>query len=277
MKSSISTRAGEAFVAAMTGKMRAMAERLVAMVTTGEQGLEELEAVALPSATSLGNERLRGLWALRGPRSPAAEVACGRGAVAQDRERRTVQTKTIVDTIEGRRAASHCQRCHHGVAPRDGEMGRCAGGMSTGLEELVAVLGVTPDAFAQATTVLATLRLVSVCPNSACAATAKLGALVVAAEASQLAAAWAAEPHRPPRPTRKPERLSIAMDGVLVNVRREGWKAIKLGAWYPTTPRPGKQRPEALAVQAQPLSCVADLCRDARPLALARSLSARRH
>jgi transposase len=50
-----------------------------------------------------------------------------------------------------------------------------AGGLSLGLQELLALLGATQDSFAQASSMLAHLCLVQVCPNSARAATEELG------------------------------------------------------------------------------------------------------
>lgn len=255
----MSAAAREAFVGQMVARMQVVAERMAEWVGQGECTLEAMEQEALRSAKELGNALLSGLCGLCAPRYPAPEVACGCGEQARYQRMREVQTKTILDTIKVRRAYYVCMACHRGVAPLDEQLGLCPGGLSAGLEEMVALLGVSQDSFEQAVEVLARLSLVSLSPNSARAATETLGALALAEEEAQVALAWDHQQHLPPLPSKRPERLYVSMDGVLVNIRGEGWKEIKLGACYTTSTRASQKRPDTLAVHAQELTFVADL------------------
>ncbi|MCZ7571332.1 MAG: hypothetical protein M5U01_22535 [Ardenticatenaceae bacterium] len=254
MDHSTSEAAREAFVA----QMGAVAAGRAEWMGRGEVTLEAMEQEVLRSAKGLGNELLSGLCGLGVPRYAAPEVACACGGQECYQRMRAVQTKTIPDTVTVRRAYSVCAVCNHGVAPLDEQLGLCPGGLSAGLAEMVALLGVSQDSFAQAVAVLARLSLVPLAPNSARAATETLGALALADEEAQVAAAWRHKPSLPPLPSKPPERLSISMDGVLVNIRGEGWKETKLGACSTTT-RPSQKRPKSLTVHAQALTFVADL------------------
>jgi hypothetical protein len=62
----------------------------------------------------------------------------------------------------------------------------------------------------------------------------------------------------PPLPEKIPERLYVSIDGTTVHTREEGWKEIKVGAFYTTTAVVPKKRPEQLEVRAQEISFYTD-------------------
>ncbi len=87
-----------------------------------------------------------------------------------------------------------CATCHHGFCPLDEQIGLCAGGVSAGLNALMALLG-AQFPFAEAAAMLVRLTLVQVSPNACRAVTESLGALVAAAETTERQAAWADQRH----------------------------------------------------------------------------------
>jgi hypothetical protein len=64
----------------------------------------------------------------RGPRVP-----CGAGHQARFVSYRAKTIDTVLGPVTLHRAWYHCAACGHGLAPRDGELGLCAGTMSPGL------------------------------------------------------------------------------------------------------------------------------------------------
>lgn len=251
--------AGEAFVEAMAASMRALAEQRVEQLRTGNVTLEALEQAVLQSAKQGGTVMVSGLCGVCEARYPVPEVACACGAPARAQRMRTVPTKTVLETIEVRRADSLCPACHRGVAPLDQQLGLCPGGVSAGLEELLALLGVTQDSFEPAVVVLEKLSVVSGWPNSARAATETLGARVVTTEEAQAAAVWAPGPSLPPAPREAPERLSVSIDGAMVTTREAGWKETRLGGCSTTVERPTSKTPAGVSLHAHEISFVADL------------------
>jgi len=133
-----------------------------------------------------------------------------------------------------------------------------AGGLSLGLQELLAMLGATQDSFAQATEVLARLCLVHGCPNSARAATEDLGAVLAAHDETLVAMAeqtQTAPPVAPPPLI----RAYISMDGVLAPIHDAGWKELKAGCISTTRMRVPRTRPDPVEIRAEQQSCVTAL------------------
>ena len=248
----------EAFVAEMTQRMAAVARRLSAWASAETRTLGDLEQHAVRLVKEVGNALLAGVCQLAAPAVPARHVACACGQVARYQRWRPAQVLTVLGPITVQRPYYHCAHCHQGSAPLDAQLALCAGSISAGLDELLALLGATEDSFEAAAAVLDRLTLVQVCPNLARAATERLGQLLHAVEQQAVAAAWADDVVPTPAPTTPaPARLYVSMDGVLVHTY-DGWKEYKLGAVYTTATRVAKARPDALLLRAREASFVGD-------------------
>jgi hypothetical protein len=137
-------------------------------------------------------------------------------------------------------------------------MGFCAGGISAGLDETLALMG-SRAPFEEATDVLQRLTLVNISPNSCKTATETLGQTIAAQENKTVSDAWNSKKCiLPPLPETIPERLYVSMDGTMVHTHEDGWKEMRLGAVYTTTAAPSKKRPDQLDIRARDASYFAD-------------------
>ncbi len=254
----ISQAQQEAFINEMTQRMTELARALSGWVAAAARTLSALEQQVVRSSKDLGAALLTGLCHLLVPAYPAPQVPCSCGQAATYQRMRPAQVTTVLGPIHFTRPYYRCAHCHHGVAPLDQQLGVCAGSISAGLDEVLALLGATEDSFAQAVAVLQKLTLVEVCPNSAREATERLGECIAAAEAQAVATAWDDLP-APVATGPTPPRLYISLDGTMVHTREDGWKEIKLGAIYTTTMVRPRMHPERLEVRARDLSFVADM------------------
>lgn len=244
----------EAFIAQMTQCMAEVAQKMSDWVTAEPRTLEETEKMTLKTVKELGNALLTSLISLNVPAYPEGKVPCPCGQTADYQRMRPAHVDTLLGTITLNRPYYLCRSCHHGLAPLDQQLGLCAGGISAGLEEILALMG-AQSPFEEAVALIQKLTLVDVCPNSCKEATETLGQIVAEEERQAVEAAWdTREPVLPTPPERPPERLYISIDGTTVHTREEGWKEIKLGAFYTTTAVVPKKRPEQLEVRAQDIS-----------------------
>jgi len=248
----------EQFVATMTDGMTALARSLSRWTTTADRTLGELEQQVMRATKDLGVTLLAGLAQLLVPDVPPPTAVCSCGQVVPYQRLRPATIKTILGPIRLTRPYYACATCQHGVVPLDQQLELCAGGISAGLAELLALLGATQDSFAVAATVLERLTLVTVCPNSVRTATEQLGAVLLTAEHADQAAALAT---CTPPPVRQPPaaRMYVSMDGVLVHLHTEGWKEVKLGTVYTTTQGGTCRRPAHETVRAVGQSFVVDV------------------
>lgn len=248
----------ETFVRTMRERMAQVAQQLSDWVASEEPSLAAMEQQVLHTVKELGNTLLDALVVLRAPRYPAQRVACPCGQQADYRRVRAAQVDSLVGCLHIKRAYYLCAHCHHGYAPLDQQLGFCAGGQSAGLNELLALLGALCP-FEEAVHLIQKLSLVEVSANSSKEATETLGAAIARDEQRALDTAWSSKhPTLPAAPTMVPERLYVSMDGALVHTREEGWKEMKLGAFYTTTTRVPPKRPEQLEIRATDISFYAD-------------------
>lgn len=248
----------ESFIAEMTDRMTHIAQELSTWVTTEPRTLAEIEKRTLAIMKDLSTAVAMGLCNLAVPRYPEDTIPCSCGQTAHYQRMRPAHIDTLLGTITITRPYYLCPICHHGQAPLDLQMGFCAGGISAGLDEILALMG-SRTPFEEATDVLQKLTLVTVSPNSCKAATETLGRTIAAQEDQAVAEAWKSkQPILPPLPTMIPDRLYVSMDGTMVHTHEGGWKEMRLGAVYTTTAVPSKKRPESLDIRAHDASYYAD-------------------
>jgi len=242
-------------VQAMTDQMTRLAQTLSAWVQAEARPLQAIEEQVVRVLHDLGTMLLAALVPLAAPPRATPDVACPCGQTARYQRLRPATVTTLLGRLTFTRAVYHCAACGQGSAPLDRQLQVAAGGLSLGLQELLALLGATQDSFAQATAVLQRLCLVQVCPNSARAATEDLGAQVTA-HAQQVVATAEATQTLPPADTAAPPRLYLSMDGVIAHMHDTGWKELKVGCVYTTRTRTSPQRPEQPVLRAEAQSYV---------------------
>lgn len=248
----------EAFVQQMTEQMTRLARTVSQWVQTETRPLQEVEAQVVRVLHDLGNQFLAALLPLATPARPAPDVACACGQTARYLRMRPATVTTVLGRVTVERAVYACAACGAHQAPLDQQLQMVAGGLSLGLQEVLALLGATQDSFAQATAVLERLCLVQVCPNSARAATEDLGAMLATQTQAQVAHAQQTQTP-PPAAVRAPPCVYVSMDGVLAHTHARGWKEIKTGCVYTTRSRVPRQRPDTVVLQAEAQSYVAAL------------------
>lgn len=248
----------ERLITTMTEQLTTLTRTLSDWMTSEPRTLGELEQQVLRSIKDLGAALLSGLAQLAVPVYPTPTTPCSCGQSASDPRLRSATVKTVLGSITLSRPYYRCAACHHGTAPLDQQLGLCAGGISAGLDELLALLGAREDSFAAAAAVLEQLTLVRVCPNTVRASTEELGQCLAAHEQHLLATAQASSSEPPLRQPPAP-RMYISMDGVQVHIRQVGWKEIKLGSVYSSCERRTRRHPERCTVSTVAPSFVADL------------------
>lgn len=258
MDRTTTTDRGEVFVQQMTDRMASLARSLSDWVQAEARSLQEIEAQVVRVMHDLGNSLLAALLPLAAPTRPSPDVPCPCGQLARYERIRSASVSTVLGRISFARALYACPQCGERQAPLDQQLQVTAGGLSLGLQEVLALLGATQDSFAQATEVLERLCLVRVCPNSARAATEDLGTVLAAHTQTQVATAQ--QTHIPPAPAQSaPQRVYVSMDGVVAHIHDAGWKELKTGCIYTTRTRVPRNRPEQVEIRAEAQSYLATL------------------
>lgn len=238
-----SSHGSESLVRIAVAYAKAMAERLYAGIKEDPPVLEEMEKAVLEELHGFGNAVLSGLVGMRSEQYPVASIACECGGEAQYQRQRTGQCKTLLGTIHLRRAYYLCAHCRRGSCPLDQQLGFCAGSISAGLDELLALLG-CQFSFAQGVEMVKRLTLVAVSPNRCRRSTESLGQLVAASEEQTRQQVWEQPTLALPPVDKEPlDPLYVSADGVTVHTRETGWREQCVGAVY-TTQRTSSRRAE---------------------------------
>jgi hypothetical protein len=254
-----SSKAIEELGERMAAGLKRITQSLGAEVGKEGRTLEWFEQQVMQALKETGQTLLAGLCELSVARYVASEIRCECGGGAVYQRQRAGQCKTLFGEMVVKRPYYLCKQCHHGHSPLDQQLGFCAGGVSGGLSELMALLG-TEFVFEEAASLLEKLTLVHVSPNSCRKAAEMLGQLVADDEAASLAAAWDdGAPQLPAVSQAIEEDFYVSMDGVTVHIDGQGWKNLWLGAIYTTQAATSDKRPEVLAVRTQQASFYADL------------------
>jgi hypothetical protein len=186
---------------------------------------------------------------------PAATIACECGAKANYQRKRSGQCKTLLGTIALRRAYYLCARCHRGGCPLDKQLGFCAGSISAGLDQLLALLG-CQFSFAHSAQMVKELTLVEVSPNRCRRSTEMLGQLVAADEERSRQQVWDSPTLQlPPVDKDVIDPLYISADGVTVHTRESGWREQCVGAVYTAE----RSHPHRAEIRSQAHSYITEL------------------
>lgn len=257
MEDSTAAAALQTFRAQASAQFDRMTQELGQWVRGLPRTLAEIEQHTLALVKDVGQQVLAGVCQVAAAElatPPTVRCACGQQAAYQ--RQRPAQVRTLLGPIAIRRAYYHCAACRQGQAPLDRQLGYCAGSTSAGLDEVLALLGATADSFAAASTLLAKLTLVQICPNGVRAATEALGQVLQTEEQQVVLAAW--ERGTIPSAMAAPTRLYVSMDGVLVHTEAR-WREYKLGSVYTTTTQPSATHPGQDEVRAHAISYVGDV------------------
>jgi len=188
----------------------------VAAELAGGAGAEAAELAIRAAVTGLGRAVLEPLLAAdpgyRGPRVP-----CGAGHQAAFAGYRDKTCDTVLGPVALRRAWYHCDRCGHGLAPRDAELGIAGQGMSPGLRKMTARAAAAVP-FAAAARLVGELAGITLTGKRAGRRAEADGQAAAQAIAAQAAAITARQIVPLPPPAPRPDMLYIAVDGTGVPV-----------------------------------------------------------
>jgi hypothetical protein len=135
------------FVQQMTDRMAALARSVCDWVQVEARPLQEIEAQVVHVLHDLGNILLATPLPLAAPTRPSPDVACSCGETARYERMRAATVTTVLGRITVKRALYVCEQCDERQAPLDRQLQVMAGGLSLGLQELLALLGATQDSF----------------------------------------------------------------------------------------------------------------------------------
>ena len=252
----------QALAAEMTQRLTTLVHHLSTWLMAEPRTLAAVEQQVVRMGHDVLASLLTSLLPLLLPVYDDAEQPCSCGAIARYQRDRPACVTTLLGPLTLTRPYYHCAACGHGFAPLDHQLQLCAGSVSGGLEELLALLGAQADSFEAAVPILEKLTLLRVAPNTVLAATERLGQVVASVEQQELTTALAELPPAPlPGATGQRDAGSptyISMDGMQVPFRN-GWHETKLGAIYSTCTRRERTQPERESIHAQDLSYVADV------------------
>jgi hypothetical protein len=182
-----------------------------ASLATAGEGLEAAELAIRTAMARLGASLLERLLAAdAGYRGPW--VACGAGHDAVFVSYRAKTIDTVLGPVTLRRAWYHCAACHHGLAPRDSELGAAGASLSPGLRAMVARAAAAVP-FATAGALLAELAGIGLTTKRIERSAEADGAAASAAIDAQADAICSRQVFPLPPPAPLPDMLYIAVDG----------------------------------------------------------------
>jgi len=228
------------------------------------KSLSEMERRIREALLRLG-QFLLGAWVMLQEGSyPPQRLACRCGGEAEYLGKREAVLLTLLGRVTYKRAYYVCARCHQGVCPLDERLGLRPGELSAELESLVGMTGALMT-FAKGSELFEHLTLTRVSPQSMDKATQALGAEMVQVEqewlqASEDGLALRAQ-ERAPKDGR---RLYGALDATKVHTHEhqgaedEGWRDLKVGAWFETHAPPPDDPQADWDIQAEKVTYFCD-------------------
>jgi hypothetical protein len=196
---------------------------------------------------------------------PESEVSCRCGGKAHYQCRRGGELLTVLGTVHYERAYYLCATCHQGTYPLDEQLGLRPGEISAELESLLGMTGALLT-FAKGQELFTRLTLVASSAQSLDKATQSMGAEVTKREAewrqaSEDGLALTCQARAP----KDGRRLYGTLDATKVHTyehadaQDDGWRDLKVGAWFESAAPPPEKPQEDWDVQAHHLTYFCDL------------------
>lgn len=205
--------------------------------------MAEIENAFREAVRQIGAEAL-GIFLSGLQRTPENEIACGCGGTLHYQRMRAAVTTTVFGKVEYRRAYYAGCVCGNGMAPLDQGYGLEAGGISSGLAQLMALAGIA-FSFEESRHWLKEFLLFEVSENSIRSETQKMGLLQEQAEQADIQASQneKALQDRLREEKQVPKRLYGSIDAAKVRIEprarkgkavpeHEDWRDMKVGCWY---------------------------------------------
>jgi hypothetical protein len=228
----------------LQGEILAELERFVAWDETKPIcTFGEIEEQALAIGRAMSRAMMK--WAVveeeaKAQREPATpEPAC---QVCKERMRdggrKKREIKSKVGRLEIERGYYHCRTCGAGFFPLDGRLGIEGEKWSMGLRRVGAWLAVQTDSYERAMEGLEETLGVRVSVTSLWRVTQGVGKAVRKRQQAEAQRAWS----MPERgsvvkgETRLKKKMGVALDGVYIHLLKEGWKEVKIGAFFEIKP-----------------------------------------
>jgi hypothetical protein len=213
----------------------------------------------------LGNTLLTTWLSVQNDRYPADTVPCRCGAQARYSGMRAGVLHTTLGRVSYSRSYYLCDTCHEGTCPLDDRLGLRPGAISADLERLTALTGAHLP-FGHGSDLFQTLTLVNSSPQTMDTATQAFGA-----EMETVESAWVAESQDPrallrlEREGEPVERLYGSLDATKVHTSEhrddsdEGWRDLKMGAWFETDTKPPAEPDGEWDIQAKNITYYCDI------------------
>ena len=209
----------------------------------GPQTMAEFELAFREALRRIGAEAL-GSFLSDLQQSAESEIACTCGGRQHYQRRRPAITTTVFGKVEYCRAYYAGCSCGQGVAPLDKTYGLEAGGISSGLAQLMALAGIA-FSFEESRQWLKEFLLFEVSENSIRSETQKMGRLQQECEEQNIQASHNEQALQARLRVERsvPQRLYGSIDAAKVRIEprarkgkavleHEDWRDMKVGCWY---------------------------------------------
>jgi hypothetical protein len=228
------------------------------------KSVSEMERRTRQAVMEMGRFLLGAWLGLLDGAYPESEIPCRCGGKAHYQCRRDGELLTLLGTVHYERAYYLCAQCHQGTYPLDEQLGLRAGELSAELESLLGMTGALMT-FAKGSEFFTRLTLVDISAQSMDKATQRMGE-----EVSKLEAEWhqASEDDlaltRQERAAPDGRRLYGTLDATKVHTHErqdeadEGWRDLKVGAWFESDAPPPEVPQEDWDIQARNLTYFCD-------------------
>ena len=207
------------------------------------QTMAEFESAFREALRRIGMEAL-GIFLSDLQQTPENEIACTCGGTLRYQRMRRAVTTTVFGKVEYCRAYYAGCPCGKGLAPVDRRYGLEAGGISSGLGQLMALAGIA-FSFEESEKWLKEFLLFEVSENSVRSETQKMGWLQQEEEKQDMQASQSekALQERLREEKQVPQRLYGSLDAAKVRIEprarkgkpvpeHEDWRDMKVGCWY---------------------------------------------
>jgi len=241
-------------------------QRITAGLLGGEtpRSGSEMERRTRQAVLEMGRFLLTAWLRLLDGAYPESQIVCRCGGKAHYQCRREGELLTLLGTVHYERAYYLCGQCHQGTYPLDEKLGLRPGEISAELESLLGMTGALMT-FAKGSDLFARLTLVDISPQSMDKATQNMGAEVTCLEQEwRQASEDGLALTRQERASKDERRLYGTLDATKVHTHErkdaadEGWRDLKVGAWFESDAPPPEEPQEDWDVHARNLTYYCD-------------------